>query len=265
MISSVLATVRQGIAGQVLRQARGLARGALFRLRHRGGERWTCPVCGYRGPFADVVRPWATRRHALCPRCGAMERHRLQFLVMRELLQGRDAGTLRFLHFAPEPFFRAGWRRSFGGYVTADLDRPDVDVHADLCRLPFPDESADVVFASHVLEHVRDDARAIAEIWRVLRPGGMAVLPVPLVNRTTADYPEANPHDWDHWRAPGRDYFDRYRARFREVREFGSSRFAAEHQVWVYEDMTGWPTPQVPLRQSVPGERHEDVVPVCIK
>jgi predicted SAM-dependent methyltransferase len=148
---------------------------------------------------------------------------------MREVLRGVDASRLAFVHFAPEGFFRKEWRTRFGRYLTADLDRDDVALHADLCRLPFADESLDVVYASHVLEHIREDESAIAEIWRVLRPGGRAVLPVPLVGNTTVEYGEPNPHEWGHWRAPALDYFDRYRKRFREVREYRSDMFPEEH------------------------------------
>lgn len=184
---------------------------------------------------------------------------------MRELLRGADASRMSIVHFAPEGFFRREWRTRFGTYLAADLDRDDVALHADLCRLPFADESLDVVFASHVLEHIGDDETAISEVWRVLRPGGMAVLPVPLVGNTTVEYGEANPHDWGHWRAPGRDYFDRYRKHFGEVREYTSEMFPEEHQLYVYEDMTGWPTAEAPLRQRVEGTRHQDAVPVCVK
>lgn len=254
-----------GRAGEVLRGVRGAARGVLFRLRHRGEPRWHCPVCGYRGPFADQPRAWGARRHATCPHCGALERHRLQYLALESVLGGVDTSRLACLHVAPEPFFRGYFSRRFGRYATTDLSGDHVDLNADLCALPFADGSFDVVFASHVLEHIPDDHAAIAEIWRVLRPGGRAILPVPLVGLTTVEYGAANPHDWGHWRAPARDYFDRYRARFGEVREIDSTSFAAEHQLFVHEDMTLWPTPEVPLRQSVPGERHLDVVPVCIR
>ena len=44
----------------------------------------------------------------------------------------------------------------------------------------FPDEDFDVVICSHVLEHIREDRKAMKEIFRVLRPGGFAVLQVPL-------------------------------------------------------------------------------------
>lgn len=235
----------------------------LFSLRHRGWPKFECPICGYRGPFADLRPGTGTRRHAQCPACGALERHRLQYLVMRMLLEERPTRPLAMLHVAPEPFLRWFFTDRFGTYETADLEMPDVDHRVDLCDLPFADASYDLVYASHVLEHIREDRRAIAEIRRVLRPGGIAVLPVPVLGQTTIEYPEPNPNETFHVRAPGLDYFDRYARWFASVECHDSSTVPERFQPWVYEDRSRWPTPQSPLRRPAPGERHADVVPVC--
>jgi SAM-dependent methyltransferase len=232
-------------------------RGLHFRLASRADESWLCPVCGYRGPFADRAAPTGYRRHARCPRCGALERHRLRYLVLEELAARAGTSARSALHLAPERFLRRELGGRFGRYVTADLMTDDVDVKVDLCRLPFRDESFDLVYASHVLEHIRDDRCAIGEVWRILRRGGIAVLPVPLVAPETVEYAAPNPHEYDHWRAPGPDYFDRYRD--------ASTSFPPEHQLFVYEDRTVFPTPALPLRPPMPGGRHVDVVPVCYK
>ncbi len=50
---------------------------------------------------------------------------------------------------------------------------------ADVLRLPFPDDTFDCVIASEVLEHIASDADAIAEIARVLKPGGRVAVTVP--------------------------------------------------------------------------------------
>jgi SAM-dependent methyltransferase len=52
-------------------------------------------------------------------------------------------------------------------------------VRGDLLALPFPDASVDRVIASEVLEHIPDDVRAMAEIFRVLKPGGRVAVTVP--------------------------------------------------------------------------------------
>lgn len=115
-----------------------------------------------------------------------------------------------------------------------------------------------------MLEHIREDAQALSEISRVLRPGGIAILPVPILGDETVEYPEPNPHESAHVRAPGADYYDRYAPYFERVDRFDSHGFPAECQLFVYEDRTQWPT-SMPRRLTTDGERHADIVPVCFK
>ena len=59
---------------------------------------------------------------------------------------------------------------------------------ADMRSLPFPDDSFDGAIAVHSIEHVPDPQRALAEIARVMKPGGTAVLVTP--NRLTFARPD---------------------------------------------------------------------------
>ncbi|MFL5930472.1 MAG: class I SAM-dependent methyltransferase [Gaiellaceae bacterium] len=73
--------------------------------------------------------------------------------------------------------------------TSTDVSEPALDhlfervdgpvVRADLTELPFPAESFDAVVLGEVLEHVEDDGAALAEVHRVLRPGGALALSVP--------------------------------------------------------------------------------------
>ncbi|MGH7112736.1 MAG: class I SAM-dependent methyltransferase [Stellaceae bacterium] len=203
------------------------------------------------------------RVHAECPRCGALERHRVQFLAIARVLGRWDPGGKSMLHVAPEPFLRTLLAPRFARYETADIEMRGVDHRADLRRLPFGNASYDLVFASHVLEHIVEDEAAIAEIRRVLKPAGIAVLPVPVVCQRTIEYPAPNPREAGHVRAPGPDYFEKYRRFFTRVEVFDSSSFSEVHQPYIYEDRTGWPTAEMPLRPPMAGVRHHDFVPVC--
>lgn len=236
-----------------------------FLKKNQNKARFTCPVCEYNGPFMDMDVRTGLRKHAKCVECNSLERHRLLFLTMQEIGKQVDFSNLSMMHFAPEDFFRDQFRSQFGNYETADLFMEGVDHKVDICDLPFKDESHDLVCASHVLEHIGDDRKAISEVWRILKPGGIALLPVPMVADKTAEYPEANPEEHYHWRAPGPDYFDKYRERFSKVDEYRSEDFPPEHQVFVFEDRTIWPTPEMPLRPSMVGEKHTDWIPVCYK
>ncbi|MEX0936377.1 MAG: methyltransferase domain-containing protein [Pirellulales bacterium] len=138
------------------------------------------------------------------------------FVEQTDLLDGRPKSML---HVAPEKCFEPKLRRALGsGYVTADLTK-NTDVQMDICSIPFPDEHFDVVYCSHVLEHVPDDRRAMHELCRVLKPTGWAVLLVPVTRERTIEDPSiTDPAErerlfgqHDHVRRYGPDYADRLR------------------------------------------------------
>ena len=169
------------------------------------------------------------------------------------------------LHFAPDacltPMIKARYER----YVTADLSGVDVDVRVDMRAMQFADETFDLVYASDVLEHIEDDALAISEAWRVLKPGGIAILPVPIVADQTVEYPEPVATELYHARASGLDYFDRYRNVFARVDVITSDDAPAQYQCYVFEDRTGFPNSVSPYRPPQQGSRHLDAVPICYK
>jgi SAM-dependent methyltransferase len=234
-------------------------------LTATGSHRFLCPACQYRGAFVPAGGSGRQRRsHARCPACGAAERHRLQIDVLDRVLPTLSLPPEALaVHFAPEPTIGARLRAVYGQVVTADLHGRDVDLAADLRELPFEDGAVHLVYASHVLEHVDDDARAIREIRRVLAPGGIAILPVPILCSSTVEYGASNPHEHQHVRAPGLDYFDRYRAAFSRVDVYDSLQFPLEHQLLLYEDRSCYPTPERPLRTAMTGGPFPDYVPVC--
>jgi predicted RNA-binding Zn-ribbon protein involved in translation (DUF1610 family) len=211
----------------------GRAGAMLYRLYHPSKARYECPLCAYRGPFRDSVAPWGNRTHAMCPRCGSNERGRLQYLVVKELSRQQPLSRMSMLHFSPEPPLQPYFRKTFGTYRTAGIWDEPVDFPADLTRLPFADGSWDCLYASHVLEHIADDEAALREIRRVLRPGGLAILPVPIVREKTVEYAGPNPQEAGHVRAPGPDYFDRYRRHFASVDVWRSAQFAAHFQLFL--------------------------------
>ena len=235
----------------------------VFRLRNLSKEKFECPICGYNGPFEDFNPSTGLRKHARCPQCGSLERHRLQYVAVQPLLNNLNASQMRMLHFAPEAFFKDFFSKQFGKYETADINMEGVDHKVDLQSLPFSNATYDFVFASHVLEHIPDDKQAIQEIRRILKPNGIAILPVPLVSESTIEYPEPNPHEAYHVRAPGFNYFDRYMPYFSRVEKYASDSLPERYQLFVYEDRSRWPTAECPLRPAMKGERHIDIVPVC--
>jgi SAM-dependent methyltransferase len=137
------------------------------------GEGRECPCCG--GHFKRMSRRRLAGMVGLCPRCRSHPRHRaIALLLERGDLPGR-----RLLHFAPEPVFDPIFvRMPEIDRVTADLYAP-ADLRLDITAIDLPDESFDLIFCSHVLEHVPDDAAAMRELCRVLEPGGLSLVLVP--------------------------------------------------------------------------------------
>jgi SAM-dependent methyltransferase len=148
-----------------------------------------CPICATTARFLPFGLD--QRRGAQCPVCGSVERHRMLWLY----LQGAAAplgGAGPVLHTAPEACLRAELRRRLGdGYVGIDRYSGACEIAADLTALPFADATFGAVISSHVLEHIEDDRTALAEIGRVLRPGGRAVIMVPL-DPARATYEDAS-------------------------------------------------------------------------
>ena len=150
-----------------------------------------------------------------------MERHPLMMRYLRARTDLFDGRQKRILHVAPETRLRELFRRVSGaGYVSLDLSphhRPTL--LADLTRLPFRADHFDVIYCSHVLEHIPDDRAAMRELRRVLAPKGWAILQVPIgfTDRPTyEDWSITSPEDRlrafgqdDHVRMYGNDYTTR--------------------------------------------------------
>jgi len=187
--------------------------------RHRG-DAVLCPVCEH--GFDAFKDDW-NRHDALCWRCGSHERHRAQWLLLRSRPQLLlDARSL--LHFSPEWCLSRRLRKLPGlRYVTTDLDTSQpADLRLDITALDLPDSSFDAVLCSHVLEHVPDAARAMAELRRITAPGGFCLVMVPLDLGRSTTYEDPSiiaPEDrqreylqYDHVRLYAPDIADRLRA-----------------------------------------------------
>lgn len=162
------------------------------------------------------------RENVLSPSTLSLERHRLLWLYLKDHTNFFTA-PLKVLHFAPEQAFYSRFRKMQNlEYVTTDLNSPLADVKADICDLPFENESFDFVLCNHVLEHIPDDEKALEEIYRILRPGGTAVLQIPQDLRREETFEDDSIKDpkerakifgqYDHVRVYGRDFFDKVRA-----------------------------------------------------
>lgn len=158
----------------------------------------------------------AKRDNVLCPKCLTLERHRVLWLYLKD---HTDFFTKerKMLHIAPEQPFLGRFRKMRNlKLTTADLFSPLADVKCDIQNMPFEDNTYDVIFCNHVLEHVEDDKKAMHELYRVMKPGGFGIFQVPIdyTRETTLEDPSITSeedrvkHYWqkDHVRLYGRDY-----------------------------------------------------------
>jgi len=162
------------------------------------------------------------RENVLSPGTLSLERHRLFWLYLKNET-GFFTESLRVLHFAPEQAFYKKFRKMKNlDYITTDLNSPIADVKADICDLPFKDNKFNFIICNHVLEHIPDDTKAMEEIYRILAPGGTAILQVPYkahLETTFEDDSVTDPKErarifgqYDHVRVYGMDYFEKLRS-----------------------------------------------------
>lgn len=159
------------------------------------------------------------RENVLSPSTLSLERHRLLWLFLQSETT-LFSKTHRLLHFAPEQAFYKRFKALENiNYVTTDLNSPLADVKADITNLPFKDESFDAILCNHVLEHIKDDTKAMMELLRVLKKGGWAILQIPqdLDRKTTFEDDSITDKNertkifgqYDHVRIYGLDYFNK--------------------------------------------------------
>lgn len=210
---------------------RSIAR--LYMRARLSGTTYYCPFC--KGGFSEFypagfdypvlkeqdVVGGGRREHVRCPQCSSSNRDRMMYLYLTDA--GVAEKELSILHVAPEKKMEQ-YLKSLPKvkHVSVDIDPERGDMQMDIQSLRFPDATFDVVICNHVLEHVADDARAMREILRVLKPGGFAILQVPIARRLSRTYEDAtitDPKDreraygqHDHVRLYARDYKDRLTA-----------------------------------------------------
>lgn len=183
------------------------------------GSKYTDPIDG--NTFRAFL-PYGynkIRNNVLSPSTYSLERHRLLWLYLKNETSFFKA-KLKVLHFAPESALMNQFKKLKNlSYDTIDLNSPIADIKADICDLPFLDNSYDFILCNHVLEHIVDDNKAIRELYRVLKKNGIGIFQVPIdYNRDTTfeDFSVTNKKErnklfgqYDHVRIYGLDFFDR--------------------------------------------------------
>ncbi|NRB60040.1 MAG: methyltransferase domain-containing protein [Winogradskyella sp.] len=184
------------------------------------------------------------RPNILSPSTLSLERHRLLWLYLKYETNFFEE-QLEVLHFAPEQCFLKRFRSLKNiTLTTTDLESPIADVKADICNLPFEDNSYDVILCNHVLEHISDDTKAMQELYRVMKPNGWGIFQIPQdLNRITTfeddTITDKNERakifgQYDHVRIYGRDYFEKLRSIGFKVEEIDYTAMLSETDIDKY-------------------------------
>ena len=196
------------------------------------GNNVECPVCerSFR-KFLSYGTEVSHRENVLCPYDLTLERHRLMWLYLKNHSNFFTKQDLKVLHMAPEQCFHKTFKNQKNlDYLTADIVSPIADMHFDLHDIPLEDNTFEVIFCNHVMEHVDDAIKCMSELYRVLKPGGWGIMQVPqdFNNKETYEDPsitspeDREKHYWqkDHVRLFGLDYPDWLRKAGFTVTEF---------------------------------------------
>lgn len=148
-----------------------------------------CNLCSYEGDsFIDYDDGYGhVYENSTCPSCGSQPRHRsLCFYLSKYISEDKK---LKLLHFSPEKGI-ADILKLFNNidYISADINPEKSMFQEDIKKLSFKDQSFDIIICIHVLEHIDDDSKAIAELYRVLNNDGFAVIDVPIDNNRETTY-----------------------------------------------------------------------------
>jgi SAM-dependent methyltransferase len=168
-----------------------------IKLKLHQGDKYICPFCNYKSKdFYSIGDDFkvniekqivgAGRRNAGCFNCGSTDRERLIYLYLRDVVSLFNQKELSILHLAPEKnLSQTILEHDFKEYVCGDLftegySYPEHVLNMNVLNIPYSENHFDLVICNHLLEHVENDSKAMSQILRVLKPGGKAILQVPI-------------------------------------------------------------------------------------
>lgn len=194
-----------------------------------------CPCCGWRGSrFLPFLATGYIAFNALCPVCASRQRHRAHRLFYEKQMRFAERQG-KLLYFAPEynlVYFRAIPTLDV---KTSNYPTGEADYCIDILDIPFADNEWDYIVCHRVIEHVSDDRRGLLELFRILKPGGLAIISVPIDSNleSTIEYGRPNPLENEHYYLYGRDFVSRVPECFRVDAYNFSEMFSAQE----YEEL----------------------------
>ena len=148
---------------------------------------------------------YITKIFPQCIRCGSLERHRAIRKGWEKLLTP-EFNEYSVLQFSNDPPIDSNWFGVFEKSVYGEVNSIDLEA------IDRPNDSYDIVILNHVLEHVRDDYKAVKELLRIVRPEGFIQMTVPLPQymKKTDDWGYQDSKNHGHYRTYGEEFIDRF-------------------------------------------------------
>lgn len=182
-----------------------------YRYKKFRGSGFCCNVCGEK--FQKFVPSYPSKENAgalvkydviagygeniFCPHCMSTARERLLIGILADDIQ---LTKKKILHLSPEKNI-FNFIKKEAEVVTADLEPgfyksidPKVQMH-DITKLDYPDNSFDLIIGNHIMEHIPDDKGAMSELFRILKPGGQAIVQVPWSEKINSTIEDPLIHD----------------------------------------------------------------------
>ncbi|HWZ23214.1 MAG TPA: class I SAM-dependent methyltransferase [Cytophagaceae bacterium] len=114
----------------------------------------------------------------LCPKCGSLARDRRLWQILTTVFLKNG---ITVLDFSPSRSLARKLKKTPAiNYISTDLSGNFIaDFRYDITHLAIADASIDLIICYHVLEHIENDRKALSELYRVLKPGGKAIIQTP--------------------------------------------------------------------------------------
>ena len=193
-----------------------------------------CNICGWKGfDFYPNVGWGYNEKSMLCPACDCLDRYRSLAAILWTYTSCFSPNSY-VIEVGPSASFQQYClaQKKNKNYVSFDIKRHAME-KGDITQMRYHDNTADYFLCFHVLEHIENDFQALSEIRRVLKPGGLAILQVPIdwCVEQTCEYSASNPRDVGHFRRYGRDFAQRVSSCGLKVSEVSVVDFVAEDEI----------------------------------
>lgn len=145
---------------------------SIYGLFYKGNKQ-ECNICNKK--LSKFIK--LKNNDLLCPFCGSLSRTRRLW----NLLDKNKSVTGNILHFSPpRSLFRKLKKNQNINYYSSDFeDEFLADYNFDITQINQPNDTFDLIICYHILEHIVDDKKAISELYRVLKPNGVAYIQTP--------------------------------------------------------------------------------------